>query len=298
MLFRPLLILVFLALASTSVGSATRVMLTSDLLLWYRTDGNNSNDCLSDTAAGACRDPQGAATLASSFDLGGKTINIKHGVTGTEGTAPRTFTGRTNIPTMFGGGSVNFYGNPTPGYTTIDGNGEDCFWLNNVGTTTIGFADMRLTSSGGSGLINVSDMSLGQLIGEVDFGPAANYGISVHDQNAKFEILTASFKVSGDMTMFAFVYEGALIMENCTGTPVGVRSFYAFVGVAENGKVKTTGCTFPTSTGNDWTGGNWTLGGGMRFIAYGGGRINTFNAGVNYFPGGQAGWTETTFLYR
>jgi hypothetical protein len=256
---------------TTPVGSASRVMLTADLDLFVRVDGQESSDCLTPETACSVRR---AVARASALDYGGRTVSIRAIDEG----APAKYTGKVGVPSQVGGGSLNFFGAPWPNVTTFDGGGEDCFTLYDVGTTWVWFSNLRLTTTGGSGAINVAYNSTAVIGPGVDFGPTPNAHVYVHDGNAKALFLNAEYTVSGDAGYHIFNNGGQVFHEYATVTCGAPRcTFYAFVSVMMNGKLQTTGSRFVGSFK------------GMPYLLYLGGTINTMNAPLPYFPGDVPG---------
>lgn len=284
---------------TSGLGTLSRRLVSSSVDLFFRTDGSDSNDGFADSPSRACQNPQEMIdAIAATMDFNGNTINLRQGVNdvpgNNEGTRPIERFGTISIPTLATGGSLNIFGNPNPAYkTTFNGGVADCFILWGTGQVNIGWGDLRLTSAGGSGLINVVNQSIGQLYPGVDFGPGFSSHVFLHDKLGKFMMLNQLYTISGDVRNHVIINQGELIIENCVGTPVGSISMAAFVSALAQGTVQTTGSSWPTSGGNNFSGVRYNAGGALRFTTSGGGKINANGANRDtYFPGGQAGQAE------
>lgn len=255
-----------------------RPLLTGDLTYFVRSDGSDSNDCLSDSAGGACLTWQHPVDLAAAWDINRYTITIRHGVE----SSPKTFTANTSIPAMTGGGGLKLFGSATPGYTIINVAGDDCFTLNGVGTTQVLFGQMKLVG-GGAAQINVAGNSVAIIGGGMDFGAANWVHVFVHDSQALLYVLNSSYTVSGSAPQsHIFVNGGMAFHENSPITITGTPSFPgAFLAATNAGKIQVTSafhsgsiigpsCAAQANAVINTYGGGWKLPGTACVTATGG----------------------------
>lgn len=256
-----------------------RERLRANRTYYVRTDGNNSNDGLSNTPSGAFQTIQRAYDVSSDrIDLNGfdVTIQVADGYNTTGLAINRGLVGNNRIFLT--------------GNTTTPGN---CFLevtnnhgvLNNINGFTVfvgGFRHSCLTA--GSALwANGGNIVLN---GNTLFGPSQT-GDHFTATNGGVITISANYTVGNGAVNHWHAYGmGQIICQNRTVTISAPSSFTRWVGVA-TALVTSTGCTFvnPSNVIGD------------RYIVRRNGVIITEGSGATYFPGSVAGTVETGGQY-
>lgn len=255
---------------------APRPALSGDRIYFVRTDGSDSNDCLSDRPEGACRTWQHAVDLVAALDINRFTVAIQHGVEA----GPKTFTANTLIPPLVGGG-LHIVGSPIPGNTIFNVPGNDCFTLYaTVGS--VAFDQMTLVG-GSSGQINVTYNSIAIIGSHMIFGASSALAhVNVHDSLAMALFLSSNYTITGgSANAHIFVNGGMVFHERSAVTLTGTPDFpAAFIAATNGGKVQAAGSTFTGAAT------------GPRYNVAGNAVISVFGGGIDYFPGSQPGTTS------
>jgi len=151
---------VFITVPSTQ-AAWIRERLLAPRTYYVRTDGNDSNTGLVNTAGGAFLTLQKAATLIErTLDLAGQTVTVQ--------VADGTYTGGVLLPNYVGGGSVSFEGNAgAPANVLISTTGTYCFGLAAPRKFTLSGFKLQTTTAGNGiratdgGRIDHSNMNFG-----------------------------------------------------------------------------------------------------------------------------------------
>lgn len=261
-------------LDAKAATTATRVKLTAARTYYVRTDGNDSNTCLADTAGGACLTIQAAVNLAAAIDNGGYdvTIQVRDG----------TYAEDVSFKTIVGAGSLIVQGNAaTP--ANVVGKTFACSYT--IGNYTVkdlvltnGSVGSRLTASGRGCVISFSAVTFGgttstQHIGSVDGAVAkatGNYTIS-----------------AGTAFHFYSANTGSIEVRSKTVTISGTPAFStAFAYTQILGQM--------LLDGNTWSGSAT----GPRYSVTLNSVIYTAGGGATYLPGNSAGSTATGGQYN
>lgn len=264
-----------------------RPRLQGNLTYYVRTDGNDGNTGLADSAGGALATWEAAVAKALSWDFNGHDITIRAGAESGVKTWNLAGAGGINIHTMTGYGRLVFQGNGAN--TVINGAVDQAFSLYNT-TNVVSFGNLRINSTGGYGSIVVGDGSsitfeaVGPIFGAA--GPNSAH-IMCHDTRANATIVNSTYSIVGGAGV-AHLWAaggGIIFQEGCTVTLTGTPAFGQFAMVSNNGIVQATGSTFTGAAT------------GLRFYAQGGGVINTLGNGASYFPGNAVGGVATGGVY-
>ena len=254
---------------------ATRDLLTANRTYYVRTDGNDSNDGLTDTPSGAKKTLQGAYNLiASTIDIGGNVVTVQVG--------PGTYTAGaqdTGKPAI--GGRVFFQGDPTtPSNVVIDvsASADDCFL---VGQSEFVVSGFRMLSAGSA--LHAARS------GTILTGPGLEFGTCTEHHmfvdNGGHLVVNNDYKIIGGAQTHYYQHtNGYLAIGGVTVTIQNVPNFSVGFAVATiEGVIEAPGITFSGATT------------GVRFIVDRGGNIYTGYAGVNYFPGDVPGYVLSGF---
>jgi hypothetical protein len=255
-----------------STGTAGREILAADRTYYVRTDGNDSNTGLTDTAGGAFLTIQKAIDVAASLDTSIYNITIQIA----DGTY--AVSGQIICKNILGAGAVIIKGNnSTPENVVIDGG---------FSKTTPGTAytvnGLKLIKSSGSAIIafsvsNGASMSAGY----INFGAGFTYHIYCASGGAF--IVSTSYTISGGANTHIFCRDASIInivnsaVITLSGTPVFLTFAYALI----LGMIVSSGMTFTGSAT------------GKRYNVTNNGVIYTNGGGASYFPGDSAGTAAT-----
>jgi hypothetical protein len=266
-----------------AITSQFREKLTADLVLWVRTDGNDSNDGLTNSSGGAFLTRQAAYNHAvATYDTAGYNIKIKTGNSGTW-TAGVTIT-----KSWVGGGDIYFEGDATtPSNVIISVTSGDAFqvyaalggvlWIRDmqIQTTTTGMGIRH----GGIGLIYY-DKIVWAGCAEANVGALAPGSIVWHYGDDNVET------ISGNSPSHFFCEFGGIINQTgCTTTLTGTPAFSNAFAYCRNAHMYLPSNTYTGSAT------------GARYVSELSGVIFTNGAGASYLPGDSAGSTATGGQY-
>jgi hypothetical protein len=260
--------------------TASREVLSAGRTLYFRTDGSDSNDGLTDSPTGAFATVQKCFDTLATYDLNGQQCVVQHGVE----TGVKTFTASSTLNTMIGGGSVIIKGSPTVGNTVFDVTAADCFKVYDA-RCSVSFDQMTL-KGGDLGQIHVLYNSIVSIGNAVYFDTAPIAHIWVHDRLAMLLCLGTAYKIIGGAGYHIFIQSGMCFHEACAITLTGTPAFSGAFATVMNGGVLQCVSFF--------AGGGAT---GPRYSAYANGVINVNGQGVNILPGNAAGSTATGGQY-
>jgi hypothetical protein len=202
--------------AGSAAASAVAALGVLADTTWYvRTDGNDANTGLANTAGGAFLTLQHAIDVIGALNLNGHTATIQ--------AADGTFTAGINRTAPFNNGNVVIQGNTaTPGNCILSTSG-DCFNLTDCIVTIKGF---KLTSSAGNLVVAIG---ANVTLGEMEYGSAA--GVHMSATNQGYIAFTANYTISGGGTFHLADNKSSVITYNSaitvtlTGTPVFSTAF-------------------------------------------------------------------------
>jgi hypothetical protein len=252
--------------------AAGREVLTAGRTYFVRPDGSDSNNCLADTAVGACLTIQRAINLTMALDIRAfnVTIQVRDG----------TYTGANTIRgPWLGTGNVTINGQSATG-TIISTTSANAFNFLNGARAILTNLELRTTTSGSA--IFAQSGSFVQYSG-LRFGAAA----SMHMESWIGSTIQAvgNYTISGSAVAHIHAPTlGYIAIAGMTVTLSGTPNFSAyFAGGAGNSVIIAVGTTFVGAAT------------GPRFVAHKGALIDTGGTDpLTYFPGNAAG-TQATF---
>lgn len=265
--------LVYDGTAFRIVGKRTPPALATTL--YVRTDGNDANDGLTNSAGGAFATIQAAANAAlARYNAAGSSVVIQVG----DGTYSAGLS-------LLRSGIVNItlQGNPSAPANCV---------INTVGdtiTASIGsrlvISGFRLISLGGTLMTAFDNSSI--RFGNIDFGAALNVHLFA-SQNS-FIVADGNYSISGAASVHGLSLLGSTIQ--LSGRAItftgGTQNYNQEFMHANNGSIVADGMTF--------SGAGVVV--GPRYLSEVTGLIYTAGAGANYLPGTIPGSTATSGLY-
>jgi len=250
--------------------------MTGSLELYVRTDGNDGNNGLENTAAGAFLTIQAAFDAALQYPLSGEEIRIIVG--------PGTYSAGVSIHTPIAGRIVIRGDTTTPSNCVISVTGAHCFMVDYPGSI-LWLGGFKVVSSGGYGVYAENG-------GQIVVYEKMEYG------NAFYQIVAASggkiwitmnYSITGGGSHHYYSTRGGLIqVAGITITGSGAQAFSIFVNCDG---VSLTSVFSTTITGA----GSFT---GQRYSASTNGVIYTATGNVNFFPGNVAGSVGSGGVYN
>lgn len=261
-----------------TIGDIYRPRLTGARTYYVRTDGNDSNTGLADSAGGAFLTVQKAINVASALDNGGNdiTIQINDG----------TFTGANTLKSFVGSGQIIIQGNSgTPANVVISVTSNNAFASGSAGYVgTYKVKDLKVSTTTSGSCFDIRSGSI-LLLGNIVFGAAADDHLNIaHFGYVEF---TANYSIAGNVGI-AHWQVTAMGCVQCAGftiTLTGTPTFALFADVEFNAFLFCASNTFSGS------------GTGTRYSAIGNGVIYTGGAGATYLPGNVAGSTSSGGQY-
>lgn len=251
----------------------TRETLVANRTYYVRTDGNDANTGLADSAGGAFLTFAKAFAVVATLDFNGYTVTIQ------AGSGTFSSTGPNIVGPMTGGGILLVLGQGHAS-TTVSTT-SDTFWVLAAGNVTVKFGAMKGTSSGGT-VIKANYGSLVALEDDFEFGTAGTYHVWVHDNQACFQALSISYRISGNAQAHLFIQNGShVFIEDVELTLVSTPAFsLAFAYGYIKGSLQWVGNTVTGSAT------------GRRWIEYRGSTINIAGLGDNVLPGSVYGVSD------
>ncbi len=265
------------------ISTIAREKLTAARTYFVRTDGSNSNTGLANTSGGAFLTIQKAWDTLVALDLNGFNVTIKLGNTGTFTTGLRA-----TVPPI--GGNVTIEGDTaTPTNTVVSTTSADAIQLRTVCTVTVDGLEVRTTTTGYGVAARVAGSTI--LIGNnnVQFGACASGHILARSGGIVTQVqANTPYAISGGAPTHYFASNGGVIEFNnpqltLSGTPA-FSSFFAYSSTGSVIDVFSMDILSGTATGT-------------RYLADRNGVINSYSAGVSYFPGSVAGSTSSGGVY-
>ena len=258
--------------------SSTRELLTAARTYYVRTDGNDSNTGLADTAGDAFLTIQKAIDTVATLDINNNTVTVQVADgTYTDGITFRNVVGYAAYGNLVVNGNSVTPSNVLISTTgiTVTGNGITSMWK---------LSNMKLTSSA-SHIIDMNYSYLG--IEYLVFHTASKWQIAVV---GGYLLYGAGMHISGNAGLGHLVTDNDAYVDMIqrTITIDADVSLTVFISAALAGSIYAPACTF-------------TLGGhtvtGKRFQTATNGAISTNNAGLTYFPGTIAGTFASGGVY-
>ena len=262
--------------------NTAREMLSSNRIYYVRTDGNNSNDGLSNTAGGAFLTIQRALDIIVFYlDLRGYNITIQVG--------DGTYTTRVYLAKAWqGAGTITIQGNSIdPGLSVISVTNASAFQFDNV-TENIIIKDLEIrTTTAGHSIYSTYGSKVSY--NNVHFGDSAGFHLfAAYGGNI---ICSGNYHITGDSVVHWCGYSGGQIY--CAGRTITFSgsivcsSYFAYS--TRMGLMNVELNTFVLSGSSTVT--------GVRYQVDANALIYTQTGGANYLPGNSAGGTSTGGQY-
>lgn len=262
---------------STLAGG--REILSANRTYYVRGDASDANNGLSNSAGGAFLTLQHAYNvIASSLDLGGKTITVQ--------IADGTYAGGLSVSQPWtGGGQLVFQGNAAaPSNVTIGTTGADCISIACPLPGRLAIKDMKLMTATSGSCISHTGAGLLEY-SNLEFGAAANLHVLLGSKSAMVTA-TGNSMISGGAQSHWYNQSGFLTCSGKTVTLTGTPAFssnFAFGGALAVSYLH----------GNTFSGGAT----GMRYSSVQNSMLYVGGAGASYLPGNAAGNTSSGGLY-
>jgi hypothetical protein len=258
-----------------SAGLRVRKTLSANTTVYVRTDGNDANDGLTNSAGGAKATWQAAYDMVTTWDLNGYTVTIKSGNNGTW-----TAGAYCKVPVL--GGAVAFEGDTTTPSNVVVTSSGSAFSSAGPGVN-ISVRGFRVSSSTWHTLLAERNARL--WFGNLDF--AASPGVShIHaESGGLIENASHPWSISGGANVHLQTDAGTILVVNQTCTVSGTPAFTWFASSYNAGVINAYGMTFSGAAT------------GTRYLADVNGVIRVWGVGANYFPGNAAGSASTGGQY-
>lgn len=203
-----------------TVLGGRREALTASRTYYVRTDGNNSNSGLVNSAGGAFLTIQKAVDTIATLDINGQTVTVQ--------VADGTYTGTVTLKNVTGfsaAGDLVIQGNSgTPANVVISTTSANCFTASGL-SSIWDIKDMKLqTSTAGSCL--VADSGAFLRFGNINFGATATYHISASGGIAQ---ALSNYSITGGATRhWSSTASGRIFVQGRTVTLTGTPAFTVF----------------------------------------------------------------------
>lgn len=256
--------------------------LNANITYYVRTNGNNANTGLLNTAGGAFLTIQKALdTIKNTLDLNGfsATIQVADGVYNTGGFMRGGFTGHGG--SSIGTGIIYILGNlTTPANCLISTVGDAIYTEGAVNVNIQGFKLQTATS--GRGLTAYFGAAI--TYANIDFG--ACVGAQVEIGTGGSIVAGGNYAISGGaQSHFHAGSEGAIIAGAVTCTLTGTPAFSAYFAGAAEGSITVKDMAFVGAAT------------GVKFLAHKNGTIDVGANNLNFLPGSLAGTTNWGGIY-
>lgn len=243
---------------------------------YVRTDGNDSNTGLVNSAAGAFLTIQHAYDIICGIDTNGFDVTISIGA----GTFSSAY--GINAAASWGGGGRLLIDGAGMASTTVNAT-NDAFLFQTTLSAFLLINDLKITTTNGIGLYHIGSGVM--RFGRIDFGATGSYQIYAATPTA-FIWANDGYTISGGTSFHLLAQYGSIQANGLTMTFTGTPAFAnAFALATRGGKIGIDANTFSPSTGA------FT---GSRYSIDSGGLIYTGTGNVNYLPGSAAGSGGTT----
>lgn len=255
------------------INRKVRERLSANRTYYVRTDGNDANTGLSNSAGGAFATIQRAFNVAGDIDAGSNSITVQLGNNGVYAGAALSspLLGANPISVVGSAGSPSSYFISSAGIPLSANNGA-----------RLNFSGVRLISSASSGLYSGN----GAIItanGAFEMG-ACSFAQMYAESG--IIIVGANYSIVGGAYVHWYSSTGKIVSYQRTVTLAGTPAFSgAFAWASMVGVLFVPLCTFTGAAT------------GSRYIADGNGVVQTNGAGATYLPGNAAGTTNTGGQY-
>jgi hypothetical protein len=253
-----------------------RELLLANRTYYVRTDGNDSNDGLTNTSGSAFLTIQKAIDTVAALDLSIYDVTIQ--------VADGTYTGAVGLKSTVGSGRVTLQGNnTTPANVVISTTSANAVTAAGIsGLWTLKSLKLQTATSGNA--LSVTDCVVS--IDNLNFGATAAGGIHIVAARGTVLILTG-YAVSGSASshMFADTNATIYLSGGITVTLTGTPAFSIFASALKCSVIRAIAITFSGSAT------------GSRYSVVTNAVIDTGGGGANYFPGNSAGSTATGGQY-
>ena len=260
-----------------SLSFSKREVLTAARTYYVRTDGNDTNTGLANTAGGAFLTIQKAIDVIAALDLSTYNVTIQ--------VADGTYTGTVTVNGPWtGSGTVTLKGNTaTPANVILTSAGANgTIFVTNGGRLAI--QDMEIRQSASVYLVQVTANGYASVT-NIRCGSGASQQLRAVDGGI-LEVIGNYAIVAGGTSHWVAASGGVIRCQNRTITITGTPAFTSAFGVASN--VGAVVCNTDTFSGSAT---------GPRYNISTNGVIQTSGGGATYLPGDSAGVTATGGQY-
>lgn len=274
-------------IASSDLSAARNILairetLTADRTYYVRTDGNDNNTGLVNTAGGAFKTISRAVNVvATLLDLRGFGVTIQ--------VADGTYAENVTLLPTVGHGSITLRGNTSaPGNVVVSSSGGRVIVADGRATRwTLDGLKLRTT---GSGALVYASGSAEITLARIDFGGTGG-GVQVSaEDGGSIYMSNTTLTISGgsSLSLWSASRGGEIVASSTVVTVTTSFSVTRFVSANSNGLFVSSGVSFSL-------GGNVIT--GSRYNAVQGGGIQTGGGGPNYFPGTADGISSSPGWY-
>lgn len=259
-----------------------REVLSAARTYYVRTDGNDSNTGLSNSAGGAFRTIQKAVDTVASLDLSIYDVTIQ--------VADGTYEEEVTLKTLVGAGRVTILGdesNPANVVVQCSGSTSDdvCFMANGiVGNWRLSGLKVQADTGSGNRLVVVNGTGTRLTIQHMEFGLAGNSHINV--TNGAACTISGPYKISGNVNYHINLLQGSIDCFSQTVTLTGTPNF-------STSFILCTRLSYARINANTYSGSAT----GTRYTSSANSVIFTNGAGATYLPGSVDGTTASGGLY-
>lgn len=256
---------------------SVRSILTAAVTYYVRTDGNDSNNGLTNTAGGAFATVQKAINVASAFDLNGYNITIKIN--------DGTYTAPVTLQAFVGSGNIILEGNTSTPSAVKFTTSTTCVSATNCGNYTVRYIQLIATS--GYGVFASGARTQLSLEGIV-YGQLSSVGIHLYiTARASVSQNTVPYSIIGGAYAHIYCSEGGSIEgSSASVTLTGTPAFTVFAYAENTALVRLVA--------NSYTGAAT----GIRYLVINNAVLFTASAGASYLPGSSAGSTSDGGIYK
>lgn len=216
------------------VVNLARTRLTADRTYYVRTDGNDSNNGLTNSAGGAFLTLQKAVNVISeTLDLNGHNVTVQ--------AIDGTYTAGVQVLAPWvGKGTVYMTGNiANPSLCIVSISGLSCFYAENGASLTV--SGFKVVNSSGEGVYAQTGAKI--TVGPMEYGACANSHVTVG--GGGFINLTANYTVTGGGTSHLHAGSiGAITSSVINATLIGTPNFSSYFAGAAEGTITCKDITF------------------------------------------------------
>lgn len=254
-----------------------REVLTGPRTYFVRSDGNDSNSGLVNSAGGAFLTAQAAVNRCYTIDLNNNNVTIQMV---NNASTPQTYTGTVTAIFPFLNGGVTLQGDvTTPSNLVISTGASGAITADGFGSA-IDVIGIKLLTTSGAGAINATNGGRVRLVGKIEFGACGTHMIS--NYAGRIIVFSGTYTVTGGAIYHMRVSnDGFIGNDNNTATITGTPAFTgAFISCSSGGIVETN---------NTWSGAAT----GTRYLVDTAGGLATFGATLNTYVPGSVNGTVT-----